>query len=132
LKHAHGALQESLERVRGPDPDWDLLLDSQSPYKLLYSLQILEGLMQPAVRASSAAPRFIGEPADARVQAEGEPRPDDGGEGQWRRRFLLAGGFLHLYRIALSAQSHPQPGGEESSLAVIQKKSVSLLIGMVK
>ena len=40
---------ESLHRVKCPDPDWDSVLDSKNVYKLLYQLQIMESLVQPAV-----------------------------------------------------------------------------------
>ena len=48
-----GAL-ETLQAVKTPQPDWGALLDSKNEFKLLYQLQIMESLVQPAVQEVAA------------------------------------------------------------------------------
>jgi hypothetical protein len=75
----HRRLYE-LEIVNTANPAWDELLDSHSAYKLLYSLQILESLTEPTE-----------ETEDQKAQKAEE-------RAAWRKKFLLSGGFQHLYR----------------------------------
>ena len=62
---------------------WQAMIDPNSPYKMLYSLQILNTLVSVNNQVLS----------DVEVQERYE----------WRQRFLELGGFRHLYEILISA-----------------------------
>ena len=57
-------------------PEWKDLLDSKSPFKLLYSLQIIDAIIFP-----------VGEFLDPTVRAN------------WCIEFVEKGGFLHIFTI---------------------------------
>ena len=75
---------EALRQVQHAEsPDWEALLDSNSMYKLLYSLQIVNGFIIPHEDSKSE------EIMDAKEKE------------QWRFKFLEKGGYQHLYDILM-------------------------------
>ena len=61
----------SLSPVRSDAPDWNPLLDSTSPFRLLYSLQIMEMILEPPTNTSTA---------DEADEAAGAAEAKSGGE----------------------------------------------------
>ena len=70
-----------MQTVKVPQPEWDLLLDSSNVFKLLYQLQIIKSVLQPAVE-------------------EDETKSTD--RAKWRKKFVLYGGFGHLYNLLMN------------------------------
>lgn len=62
---------------------WQSIIDPNSPYKMLYSLQILNTLVSVNNQLLS----------DIELQERYE----------WRQRFLELGGFTHLYMILITS-----------------------------
>jgi len=84
---------------------WSEIVDPSSPYKMLYSLQILNTL--------------ISVNNDRLSETEVQER------FEWRQRFLELGGFNHLYTILITsdiqemlhAESKPATAGKKSRKA---------------
>jgi len=62
---------------------WQSIIDPNSPYKMLYSLQILNTLVNVNNQVLT----------DVEVQERYE----------WRQRFMELGGFTHLYMILITS-----------------------------
>ena len=67
--------------VASGDIQWDMLFDLHNPFRLLYSLQIVDGLLFPV--------------------REEEEEEDTALRTKWCQSFLDNGGFLHLYNILI-------------------------------
>lgn len=135
-----------------PGFDWDRLLDSKSLYKLLYSLQILESLSDtqrddpekkpaaPAQPAAAAAVEAVAGPEEQKTVEAEEPAPAKPvapanlsfeERMQWRRKFLGAGGFVHLYAIFMQKDDSLLGGSPTDSDAGFRKECHRLLLNMV-
>ena len=94
---------ESLQAVKTPQPDWNALLDSTNIYKLLYQLQIMESLVQPAGNDGAQDSAMVDD-GGALQEAQLKDR------ATWRKKFLLYGGFDHLYSILIRFDKGIQEG----------------------
>jgi len=113
---------ETLRAVKCPVPDWNEVLDSKNVYKLLYQLQIMEALVQPAAQDQSTDADSISSDAGSLEDAQLKDR------ATWRKKFLLYGGFEHLNSILLAFQEGD--GEEDGDLARLRKMCTGLLLKM--
>ena len=82
-----------LKGVRGEQSkNWDLILDSNSIYKLLYTLHVIEFLMEDENEKDP------GEESILEILSSDDPKIQEY-KKQWRADFIANGGFEHLFRI---------------------------------
>ena len=131
------------------DAAWASLLDPSSPLKLLYSLQIVEGLAEhrdgvedtsttvgdaPAPDASEEAKTSS---TDAKIgggASEEDTRLSNRRAAKWCHRFLKYGGFQHVLRalMALSDADHMRTMLNSSLLANLSRRCVALLLKVAR
>jgi len=93
-------------------PDWSALLDATSVYKLLYTLQIVERLMN----------------AKEHSQQQQQPSPQQEEQERWNRAFLEKGGFNHVYNILMQYTSLPASPLSVEVLALLSHLTSSFLL----
>jgi hypothetical protein len=104
-----------IERLR--EAKWDSLLDSSGTYPLVYSLQILDGLLQGSGDSPSAR-RSTSRGSVSAVQMR---------RVEWTRAFMRLGGLRHLTRLLLTACSRSDRGGGDGGDRVADGARPSLL-----
>eukprot|EP00743_Colponemidia_sp_Colp-15_P003962 GILK01004274.1.p1 GENE.GILK01004274.1~~GILK01004274.1.p1 ORF type:complete len:2187 (+),score=414.92 GILK01004274.1:440-6562(+) len=118
----------TLDVVKSPEPQWDLLLDSSSVFRLLYSAQIIESLVEEHELLHPAA------------DLAEEDREKAESRANWRERFLLHGGFQHLYDILIKSPEDKQTDalslfsspGVSSGLGSLHKSCLALVLKIVR
>ncbi|KAK3093520.1 hypothetical protein FSP39_016701 [Pinctada imbricata] len=75
--------------------DWNALLDSQSPHKLMYSLQIVESLSRSPKNRRRSVMRST---CDSRTMST-DSELDGQEEELWSQKFITKGGLKHLLNI---------------------------------
>ena len=107
IQASHGSDQHLL----APDDSagWHSIIDPNSPYKMLYSLQILNTLVSVNNQVLS----------DVEVQERYE----------WRQRFLELGGFTHLYEILITSDISEMIAPNGSSNAQANQAEQSRKLG---
>ena len=111
------ALHEALLTLKPAPVDWEELLSTQSLYRLLYSLQVLEGLTE----------------ALEDDEDEDERRRKQAQRDEWVDAFLTQGGFTHVFNI-LCLNPRLQTVGrvqEADSAFVLRQKCLGLLLRLL-
>ncbi|XP_052272263.1 ubiquitin carboxyl-terminal hydrolase 34-like isoform X3 [Dreissena polymorpha] len=81
-------------------PDWKKLLDPHSPHRLMYSLQIVEGLSRVSKhRRKSMAHRGGGDSYTPSTESEMSVDEDQSPEELWSRKFIEKKGLSHMFSI---------------------------------
>ena len=97
---------------------WDHILDSNSTYRLLYALHVIEYLME-------------GDDADDENEEEGDALIKEAKllecKKTWKTDFIIYGGFDHLFKI-FNKFSRKNPG----SLSLFDKNIVSFILKILK
>ncbi|WAR19191.1 UBP34-like protein [Mya arenaria] len=84
-----------------PTPDWKKLLDPHSPHRLMYSLQIVEGLSRVSKNRRHRSMAHRGGGDSYRTSTESEMSVDDEQppEEHWSRKFIEKKGLSHMFSI---------------------------------
>ena len=111
------ALHEALLTLRPEPVQWEELLSSQSLYRLLYSLQVLDSLTE----------------AIEDDEDEGERHRKQSQRDEWVDAFLSQGGFTHLYTIL---RNNPKlqsigPVQEPEASFALRQKCLALLLRLL-
>ena len=110
-----------LEGVRGQQKkNWDLILDSNSIYKLLYTLHVIEFLMEDENEKDA------GEESVLDFFGKDDPKFQEY-KKQWRSDFIENGGFEHLFQIFNQTTKKGT-----SSLSIFDKNVLSFILKILK
>ena len=112
-------MRDALRAVQHSEsPDWEALLDSNSLYKLLYSLQIIHGFIMGEPEGAEAAAAGAGGEGGVSAVASMDAKEKE----HWRLRFLEKGGYLHLYNILMGFEhKHENAANTAQCLASLLK-----------
>ncbi|XP_053405325.1 ubiquitin carboxyl-terminal hydrolase 34-like isoform X2 [Mercenaria mercenaria] len=84
-------------------PNWQKLLDPQGPHRLMYSLQIVEGLSRgPKHRRKSTAHRGGGDSLRMSTESEMSVDEEQAPEELWSKKFIEKKGLSHMFSIFMS------------------------------
>ena len=110
-----------LKGVRGEQKkNWELILDSNSIYRLLYTLHVIEFLMEDENEKDSAE-----EPA-LEIFSSDDPKFQEY-KKQWRSDFIENGGFEHLFQIFNKFTQK-----DTTSLSIFDKNILSFILKILK
>ncbi|KAL3873492.1 hypothetical protein ACJMK2_036602 [Sinanodonta woodiana] len=107
------------------NPNWNELLNAQSPHRLMYSLQIVEGLCRSQRHRKKSFMRLGGGDShltstDSELSLEGLESP----EQLWSKRFVTKGGLSHMFNIFICGglqmkETEPWSQWEQECLACL-------------
>ena len=110
-----------LQGVRGQEQkNWKLILDSNSIYKLLYTLHVIEFLMEDENEKDS------GEESVMEFFSPDDPKLQEY-KKQWRSDFIENGGFEHLFQIFNGFVKK-----DTLSLSIFDKNVLSFILKILK
>ncbi|KAL4238015.1 Ubiquitin carboxyl-terminal hydrolase 34 [Mactra antiquata] len=90
----------TLEKTPSTTPNWQKLLDPQGPHRLMYSLQIVEGLSRgPKHRRKSNAHRGGGDSFCTSTESDMSVDEEMAPEELWSKKFIEKKGLSHMFSI---------------------------------